>query len=155
MRHPLTHEFLAVMLGVQRPGVALALRNLERCGVIKATRSKITVIDREGLLGLTNGSYGTPESEMKRLVGKRANQSNISLTIAAEPAPPWHSGGTQVMRDLNKSEEVQMARTVADSFVRRPRLPFDDLLGEGVPQEPIDLVLEMRRLERERAREAA
>ena len=143
------------MLGVQRPGVALALRNLERCGVIKATRSKITVIDREGLLGLTNGSYGTPESEMKRLVGKRANQSNISLTIAAEPAPPWPSGGTQVMRDLNKSEEVQMARTVADSFVRRPRLPFDDLLGEGVPQELIDLVLEMRRLERERAREAA
>jgi hypothetical protein len=34
-------------------------------------------------------------------------------------------------------------------------LPFDDLLGEGVPQELIDLVLEMRRLERERAREAA
>jgi hypothetical protein len=41
------------------------------------------------------------------------------------------------MRELNKSEEVQMARTVADSFVRRPRLPFDDLLGEGVPQELI------------------
>jgi hypothetical protein len=59
------------------------------------------------------------------------------------------------MRELNKSEEVQMARTVADSFVRRPRLPFDDLLGEGVPQELIDLVLEMRRVERERAREAA
>ena len=50
---PLTHEFLAVMLGVQRPGVTLALRNLERCGVIKATRCKITVIYREGLLGLT------------------------------------------------------------------------------------------------------
>ena len=57
------------MLGVQRPGVTLALRNLERCGVIKATRSKITVTDREGLLELTNGSYGIPESEMKRLVG--------------------------------------------------------------------------------------
>ena len=66
---PLTHEFLAVMLGVQRPGVTLALRNLERRGVIKATRSKITVTDREGLLGLTNSSYGIPESEMKRLVG--------------------------------------------------------------------------------------
>jgi hypothetical protein len=59
------------------------------------------------------------------------------------------------MREINKSEEVQMASNVADSFVRRPRLPFDDLLGEGVPQELIDLVLEMRRLERERAREAA
>jgi hypothetical protein len=59
------------------------------------------------------------------------------------------------MRNANKSDEVQMASKVEDSFVRRPRLPFDDLLGEGVPQEHIDLVLEMRRLERERAREIA
>lgn len=52
---PLTHEFLAIMLGVQRPGVTLALRNLERCGAIQATRSKITVIDREGSSGLLTG----------------------------------------------------------------------------------------------------
>ena len=59
------------------------------------------------------------------------------------------------MREPDKSGEVQMASTVTDSFVRRPRLPYDDLIGDGVPQELIDLVLEMRRLERERARDAA
>jgi hypothetical protein len=59
------------------------------------------------------------------------------------------------MSEVNKSEEVQVTSNVVVGFVRRPRLPFDDLLGEGVPQEHIDLVLEMRRLERERLRENA
>jgi hypothetical protein len=57
------------------------------------------------------------------------------------------------MRKANKSEEVQM--TTERTFMARPRVPFDDLLEEGVPQEHIDLVLEMRRLERERLRENA
>ena len=46
---PLIHEFLAVMLGVHRPGVTLALSHLEGRGVITAKRSNITVIDRKGL----------------------------------------------------------------------------------------------------------
>jgi hypothetical protein len=59
------------------------------------------------------------------------------------------------MRNANRSEEVQMTSNVAASFVTRPRVLFDDLLEEGVPQEHIDLVLEMRRLEREKMREIA
>jgi len=59
------------------------------------------------------------------------------------------------MRKANKSEEVQMTSNVGRTFLMRPRVPFDDLLEEGVPQEHIDLVLEMRRLERERLRENA
>jgi hypothetical protein len=51
------------------------------------------------------------------------------------------------MREADECGEVQMS-TNAGSFVRRPWLLFDDLLGEGVPQEHIDLLLEMRRLER-------
>ena len=57
------------------------------------------------------------------------------------------------MRKTNKSEEVQMTSNVGRTFLTRPRVSFDDLLEEGVPQEHIDLVLEMRRLERERLRE--
>jgi hypothetical protein len=57
------------------------------------------------------------------------------------------------MSAVKQSNEIQMTSNGVGSFVRRPRLPFDDLLGEGVPQEHIDLVLEMRRLERERLRE--
>ena len=59
------------------------------------------------------------------------------------------------MAKANKAEEVQMTSNVAGTFVTRPRVPFDDLLDEGVPQEHIDLVLELRRWERERLRENA
>ena len=46
---PLTHEFLAIMLGVQRPGVTLALQDLERTGLISHRRSFISIVDRKGL----------------------------------------------------------------------------------------------------------
>jgi hypothetical protein len=52
----------------ERNGLLAGPPGLERCGVIRPPDPKITVTDREGLLGLTNGSYGIPESEMKRLI---------------------------------------------------------------------------------------
>ena len=36
------------------------------------------------------------------------------------------------MRKANKSEEVQMTSNVGRTFLMRPRVPFDDLLEEGV-----------------------
>jgi CRP-like cAMP-binding protein len=46
---PLTHEFLAQMLGVRRPGVTVAIGILERAGLISHGRGRITVTDRKGL----------------------------------------------------------------------------------------------------------
>jgi CRP-like cAMP-binding protein len=68
-RFSLTHEFLAVMLGVRRPGVTVALHILEGKGLIRSNRAEITVIDREGLIALADGSYGVPEREYDRLLG--------------------------------------------------------------------------------------
>ena len=65
---PLKHEFLSMMLGVQRTGVTLALQNLEGAGRIRARRGRITVIDRERLEALADGSYGAPEAEYARLI---------------------------------------------------------------------------------------
>jgi CRP-like cAMP-binding protein len=53
----LTHRFLSIMLGVQRPGVTVAVRALERAGLISAKRGVITIIDRKGLEKLSNGTY--------------------------------------------------------------------------------------------------
>ena len=64
----LTHEFLSIMLGVQRAGVTLAIQNLEGAGHIRAKRRRIEVRDRDKLLELTSGSYGTPETEYARLI---------------------------------------------------------------------------------------
>ena len=65
----LTHEFLSIMLGVQRAGVTLALQNLEGAGRIKGRRKRIVILDREPLKALTNGAYGVPEAEYRRLIG--------------------------------------------------------------------------------------
>ncbi len=58
---PLTHEFLAMMLSVRRPGVTVAIQALERDGVIARKRGHIMVIDREHLENLSNGAYLPPE----------------------------------------------------------------------------------------------
>lgn len=65
----ITHEFLALMLGVRRPGVTVATHVLEGEHLIRATRGLITVLDREGLRRKANGSYGLAESEYDRLFG--------------------------------------------------------------------------------------
>lgn len=42
---PLTHEFLAMMLAVERPGVTLAARALQQAGIIRYTRGHVTILD--------------------------------------------------------------------------------------------------------------
>ena len=69
---PLTHEFLAMMLGVQRPGVSIALGDLESRGFISSRRSLIVILNRPALEKFTNGHYGLAEAEYKRRV-KRSN----------------------------------------------------------------------------------
>lgn len=64
----ITHEFLSLMLGVQRGGVTLALQTLEGNGLIKAQRGRITIRDRESLIATADGSYGGPEAEYARLI---------------------------------------------------------------------------------------
>jgi len=65
---PLTHEFLALMLGVRRSGVTLALQLLEGEHVIKARRGCVHMLDRNRLERVAQGCYGVPEEEYKRLV---------------------------------------------------------------------------------------
>jgi CRP-like cAMP-binding protein len=66
---PLTHEFLSVMLGVRRAGVADAIHALEGRGMIRSERGQIEVIDREGMIEWADGCYGVPEREYERLLG--------------------------------------------------------------------------------------
>ena len=66
---PLTHEFLALMLGVRRPGVTEALQSLKRQKLIDTGRNQIMVLNRNGIEKLAGSSYGMPEKEYRRLIG--------------------------------------------------------------------------------------
>jgi len=65
----LTHEFIALMLGVRRASVTGALQALESKGLIDTARGIIIMKDREGLEEFANGLYGPPEAEFERLFG--------------------------------------------------------------------------------------
>ena len=53
---PLTHEFLAMMLGVRRQGVTVAIQHLELEGVIARRRGRIVICNREKLEKMSNGT---------------------------------------------------------------------------------------------------
>src|SRR5438477_466420 len=66
---PLTHEFLALMLAVRRPGVTDALNALRNKGLISYQHGQITVRDRKEMERTAGETYGTPEAEYRRLIG--------------------------------------------------------------------------------------
>ena len=65
---PLTHEFLADMLGVQRSTVSSITRSLQEAGLVRQGRGVITVTDRAGLEQTSCECYGTVRSSFERLL---------------------------------------------------------------------------------------
>ena len=54
----LTHEFLALMLGVSRPHVSVIAKQIEQAGLIAYRRGQVTVLDRRGLEARACECYG-------------------------------------------------------------------------------------------------
>jgi CRP-like cAMP-binding protein len=65
---PLTHEFLAEMLGVQRSTVSATLRSLQAGGLIEQRRGRIAVTDRKSLEQATCECYRKIRSRFERLL---------------------------------------------------------------------------------------
>ncbi|TRW16777.1 Crp/Fnr family transcriptional regulator [Glacieibacterium frigidum] len=65
----LTHERFALMLGVRRAGVTVAVQTLERRNLVEARRGAIRIVDRAGLRDYVGDGYGAPEAEYERLLG--------------------------------------------------------------------------------------
>jgi DNA-binding FadR family transcriptional regulator len=67
-RLPLTHDFLAQMLGANRTSVALAAQTLQRAGLIEQRRGAVRVRDRSGLEAASCVCYGLVRRRFERLV---------------------------------------------------------------------------------------
>ena len=65
----LTHQFLAYMLGVRRSGVTIAASTLQKAGLIRYSRGRITITDREGLEHASCECYGIVRAHFDRLLG--------------------------------------------------------------------------------------
>lgn len=64
---PLTHEFLAMMLGTQRAGVSISASCLKKAGLISYRHGQVTILDRVGLEHASCECYETQQAERKRL----------------------------------------------------------------------------------------
>jgi CRP-like cAMP-binding protein len=63
----LTQEFLSHMLGIHRPGVSIAIAALEVDGLIKHSRTLITIRDHAGLLKKVCECHAIVHANLKRL----------------------------------------------------------------------------------------
>jgi hypothetical protein len=61
-----THDFLAMVLGVRRAGVSAAATQLQREGLIRYRRGEMCVLDRNGLQAASCGCYGISQRAYAR-----------------------------------------------------------------------------------------
>ncbi|HVR45820.1 MAG TPA: Crp/Fnr family transcriptional regulator [Candidatus Binatia bacterium] len=64
---PLTHEYLALMLGVRRAAVSLAAESLQRAGLIEYCHGKMTVKNRPALERAACECYAAGRAELDKL----------------------------------------------------------------------------------------
>ena len=66
---PLTHDFLALMLGVRRASVTEVAGRLQQAGLIRYRLGRLRVLDRAGLEAASCECYGVIKQEYDRLLG--------------------------------------------------------------------------------------
>jgi CRP-like cAMP-binding protein len=62
-----TQEFLAQMIGVQRPALSVAMRQFKDAGLVRYARGQISIADRDGLMARSCGCINVIAYESRRL----------------------------------------------------------------------------------------
>jgi len=66
---PVTHEDIAVTLGVRREAVSMTAREFQEAGLIRYSRGRIVILDRRGLERAACECYGIVRARRDRLLG--------------------------------------------------------------------------------------
>jgi CRP-like cAMP-binding protein len=69
---PMTHEFLALMLGTRRPSISVAAGVLQKSGAVRYVHGRVTVLDRAGLEAAACECYGVVREQSDELLGAPA-----------------------------------------------------------------------------------
>jgi hypothetical protein len=91
----MTHELIAINLGVRREGVTGAAGRLQKAGIIDYRRGHITVLDRTGLEAHACECYQVVKTEYDRLLPKPTLRKTPTSRIQAV-----------VHREMNKENVV-------------------------------------------------
>jgi CRP-like cAMP-binding protein len=73
---PLTQEFIAEMLGTRRSGVTVAAGTLQQAGMLRYSRGKITIVNREALEATACECYRVISNEFSRLLGNKLERDS-------------------------------------------------------------------------------
>ncbi|HEX3500451.1 MAG TPA: Crp/Fnr family transcriptional regulator [Stellaceae bacterium] len=76
----LTHEFLAMMLGVRRAGVSQAAATLQRAGLIQYHHGRIVILDRAALEQRSCECYAVTKEEFDGLLGAAPAKADGAAT---------------------------------------------------------------------------
>jgi CRP-like cAMP-binding protein len=66
---PMTHEFMALMLGVRRSGVTVTASTLKQAGLISYANGRMTILDRPALEAVACECYGIVQRQFEQLLG--------------------------------------------------------------------------------------
>jgi CRP-like cAMP-binding protein len=100
---PVTHEFLALLLGARRPSVTVAAEDLQATGLIRYRRGHLEVLDRAGLEAASCECYWVVREEAGRLLG----------WVPGGPGIAWHARSAAVARRPADPDGVGPAETVS------------------------------------------
>src|SRR5215510_12816166 len=67
---PVTQDLLAEMLGVQRPTITNVLREIHRAGLVEPSRQRVTIRNRQGLVGESCECYELVRARIARHLPK-------------------------------------------------------------------------------------
>lgn len=95
---PITHDFLASMLGVRRPSVTVAAGMLQKAGFIRYSRGRMTILDRGGLEASACECYGIVRAQFDEMPG----------------GEPWQSGARRLSSGLDATASPSRRRGAPD-----------------------------------------
>jgi len=110
---PMTHEFLAAMLGSRRSGVTVAAATLQGAGYIRYAHGQVTILDRAGLEATACECYKIAQEQFNSLSQLRAT--------SASAAGGQDSNVASVSPTARKSRVTAAGKSKSERNVPRPR----------------------------------